>query len=207
MSGSRGTHKPDPATTRLTGWIGPVVDGRRLRPGGVGRHPGRTAQRRPRRRRPRPGRHPRRHRRGEQGGVGSARRPRRRHGPALRAGGDQPRRRPAAERAPALAAQPRPAGHGRRRPRRRRRRGHRAAPPSTTPGSTLAVEAKGKPGAKKRPPTSLPVSWAHLGPGRVQVEFGRAEADTPEDEAPTRHARRRRGASRTTARTGEEGGQ
>jgi len=27
VSGSRGTHKPDPATARLTGWIGPVVDG------------------------------------------------------------------------------------------------------------------------------------------------------------------------------------
>ena len=27
VSGSRGTHKPDPATARLTGWIEPVVDG------------------------------------------------------------------------------------------------------------------------------------------------------------------------------------
>src|SRR5437763_10645803 len=27
VSGSRGTHKPDPATARLTGWIAPVVDG------------------------------------------------------------------------------------------------------------------------------------------------------------------------------------
>src|SRR3954454_6583186 len=27
VSGSRGTHKPDPATARLTGWITPVVEG------------------------------------------------------------------------------------------------------------------------------------------------------------------------------------
>jgi ribosome maturation factor RimP len=46
-------------------------------------------------------------------------------------------------------------------------------------GVTLAVEAKGKPGAKKRPPTPVLVPWAHLGAGRVQVEFGRAE-DTDE---------------------------
>ena len=43
-------------------------------------------------------------------------------------------------------------------------------------GVELAVEAKGKPGAKKKPPTPLHVLWAHLGAGRVQVEFGRAEA-------------------------------
>jgi ribosome maturation factor RimP len=42
-------------------------------------------------------------------------------------------------------------------------------------GVELAVEAKGKPGAKKKPPTPLHVSWAHLGAGRVQVEFGRQE--------------------------------
>jgi ribosome maturation factor RimP len=42
-------------------------------------------------------------------------------------------------------------------------------------GVDLAVEAKGKPGAKKKPPTPLHVPWAHLGAGRVQVEFGRAE--------------------------------
>ena len=40
-------------------------------------------------------------------------------------------------------------------------------------GVTLAVEAKGKPGAKKRPPTPRRVRWADLGAGRVQVEFGR----------------------------------
>ncbi len=45
-------------------------------------------------------------------------------------------------------------------------------------GVTIAVEAQGKPGAKKRPPTPRLVPWAELGNGRVQVEFGRA---TPED--------------------------
>jgi ribosome maturation factor RimP len=49
-------------------------------------------------------------------------------------------------------------------------------------GVTLAVEGRGKPGAKKRPPTPRQVPWAELGAGRVQVEFGRpAEAD---DEGP-----------------------
>jgi ribosome maturation factor RimP len=43
-------------------------------------------------------------------------------------------------------------------------------------GVTLAVEAKGKPGAKKRPPTLRQVPWQELGAGRVQVEFGRPEA-------------------------------
>jgi ribosome maturation factor RimP len=42
-------------------------------------------------------------------------------------------------------------------------------------GVALAVEAKGKPGAKKRPPTPRLVPWAQLGTGRVQVEFGRAD--------------------------------
>jgi ribosome maturation factor RimP len=42
-------------------------------------------------------------------------------------------------------------------------------------GVALAVEAKGKPGAKKRPPTPRLVPWAQLGAGRVQVEFGRAD--------------------------------
>ena len=49
-------------------------------------------------------------------------------------------------------------------------------------GVTLAVEAKGKPGAKKRPPTPRHVPWAQLGAGRVQVEFGRAEAALPRPE-------------------------
>jgi ribosome maturation factor RimP len=51
-------------------------------------------------------------------------------------------------------------------------------------GVDLAVEAPGKPGAKKRPPTPRQVPWADLGPGRVQVEFGRADAadeDVPDD--------------------------
>ena len=48
-------------------------------------------------------------------------------------------------------------------------------------GITLAVEAKGKPGAKKRPPTPRQVPWAELGSGRVQVEFGRVD---PADAAP-----------------------
>jgi ribosome maturation factor RimP len=47
-------------------------------------------------------------------------------------------------------------------------------------GVTLAVEAQGKPGAKRRPPTPRQVPWSELGSGRVQVEFGRAE---PEDGA------------------------
>ena len=42
-------------------------------------------------------------------------------------------------------------------------------------GVALAVEARGKPGAKKRPPTPRHVPWAQLGAGRVQVEFGRAD--------------------------------
>jgi ribosome maturation factor RimP len=46
-------------------------------------------------------------------------------------------------------------------------------------GVTLAVEAKGKPGAKKRPPTPRLVPWAELGAGRVQVEFGRTAAELP----------------------------
>jgi ribosome maturation factor RimP len=43
-------------------------------------------------------------------------------------------------------------------------------------GVVLAVEAKGKPGAKKKPSTPRHVPWAQLGAGRVQVEFGRPEA-------------------------------
>lgn len=44
----------------------------------------------------------------------------------------------------------------------------------TDAGVTLAVEALGKPGAKKRPPAPRTVPWAELGSGRVQVEFGRS---------------------------------
>jgi ribosome maturation factor RimP len=52
-------------------------------------------------------------------------------------------------------------------------------------GVALAVEARGKPGAKKRPPTPRLVPWAQLGAGRVQVEFGRADdvADEIVDDA------------------------
>ncbi|MCF6746701.1 ribosome maturation factor RimP [Blastococcus sp. KM273128] len=52
-------------------------------------------------------------------------------------------------------------------------------------GVTLAVEAKGKPGAKKRPPQPRRVPWAELGAGRVQVEFGRADdlQDSTDDTA------------------------
>ena len=46
-------------------------------------------------------------------------------------------------------------------------------------GVLLAVEAHGKPGAKKRPPTPRLVPWADLGAGRVQVEFGRSAAELP----------------------------
>jgi len=48
-------------------------------------------------------------------------------------------------------------------------------------GVTLAVEGRGKPGAKKRPPTPRDVPWRELGAGRVQVEFGRADAAAAED--------------------------
>ena len=54
-------------------------------------------------------------------------------------------------------------------------------------GVTLGVETKGKPGAKKRAATPQQVPWAALGPGRVQVEFGRAAAgedDGPDDDEP-----------------------
>ena len=49
-------------------------------------------------------------------------------------------------------------------------------------GVTLAVEAKGKPGAKKRPPTPRQVPWVALGSGRVQVEFGRGTDDSLADD-------------------------
>ena len=49
-------------------------------------------------------------------------------------------------------------------------------------GVTLAVEAKGKPGAKKRPPTPRQVPWIELGSGRVQVEFGRGTDESLADD-------------------------
>lgn len=57
-------------------------------------------------------------------------------------------------------------------------------------GITLAVEAPGKPGARKRPPTERHVPWAELGAGRVQVEFGRPGAgpgDDADDDADQDH--------------------
>jgi ribosome maturation factor RimP len=49
-------------------------------------------------------------------------------------------------------------------------------------GVTLAVEAKGKPGAKRRPPTPRQVPWVELGSGRVQVEFGRGTDESLADD-------------------------
>ena len=49
-------------------------------------------------------------------------------------------------------------------------------------GVTLAVEAQGKPGAKKRAPTPRTVPWAQLGDGRVQVEFARSGPDATGDD-------------------------
>ena len=51
-----------------------------------------------------------------------------------------------------------------------------------TDGVGLLVEAKGKPGAKKRPPTPRQVPWNQLGAGRVQVEFGRSADDGGADD-------------------------
>ncbi|MGY1621680.1 ribosome maturation factor RimP [Geodermatophilus sp. SYSU D00965] len=51
-------------------------------------------------------------------------------------------------------------------------------------GVSLAVEAKGKPGAKKRPPTQRHVPWRELGTGRVQVEFGRPDPQAETDAQP-----------------------
>jgi ribosome maturation factor RimP len=53
-------------------------------------------------------------------------------------------------------------------------------------GVTLAVQPAAKPGAKRRAPVARQVSWAALGTGRVQVEFGRpgaAEDGSPADAA------------------------
>lgn len=49
-------------------------------------------------------------------------------------------------------------------------------------GVTLAVEAPGKPGARRRPAVPRQVPWGQLGAGRVQVEFGRADHGTGEDD-------------------------
>ena len=50
-------------------------------------------------------------------------------------------------------------------------------------GVTLAVEGKGKPGARRKPAVERTVPWAELGSGRVQVEFGRAADGGPDDGA------------------------
>jgi ribosome maturation factor RimP len=50
-------------------------------------------------------------------------------------------------------------------------------------GVTIAVEKPGKPGARRKPPTPRQVTWDQLGPGRVQVEFARPDrSDTPDDD-------------------------
>ncbi len=51
-------------------------------------------------------------------------------------------------------------------------------------GVTLAVEAPGKPGARKRPPTPREVPWSGLGAGRVQVEFARPGKGDPGKDDP-----------------------
>ena len=52
-------------------------------------------------------------------------------------------------------------------------------------GVPLAVEAKGEPGAKKRPPSRRHVPWQELGAGRVQVGCGRSDpgGDTSTEQA------------------------
>jgi ribosome maturation factor RimP len=184
VSGSRGTHKPDPATARLAGWIGPVVDGAGydleelvVTPAGrrsvvrvvVDRDQGVTLD--------------------DIAEVSRA------VSDVLDAHDDGMGRPFVLEvTSPGVD---RPLSE----PRHWRRNvgrlvtvavGHSGGADEVTgritaiddAGVTLAVEAKGKPGAKKRPPTPLVVPWAQLGAGRVQVEFGRAEAahdDSTED--------------------------
>ena len=194
VSASRGTQRTDPATSRLAGWIEPVVDGRRLRPGGadvtpagrrsvvrvvVDRDSGVTLD-----------------------DVAEVSRavsevlddPTTTAGPhALRARGDQPRGRPPAHRAAALAAQRRPAG--------RRSRSGRPARPSRSPagsprssdaGVELAVEAHGQAGREEAPAHARPVPWdaARRGPGAGRVRPARRRR-----RAPDRRGRRARRAT------------
>jgi ribosome maturation factor RimP len=184
VSGSRGTHKPDPATARLTGWIGPVVDGAGndleelvVTPAGrrsvvrvvVDRDQGVTLD--------------------DIAEVSRA------VSEALDANDDGMGR-------PYVLEVTSP---GVDRPLTERRHWKRnigrlvtvtvgpagAADEITgritgvdDAGVALAVEAPSKPGAKKRPPTPRLVPWAQLGAGRVQVEFGRADvADEIVDDA------------------------
>ena len=185
VSGSRGTHKPDPATARLTGWIGPVVDGAGydleelvVTPAGrrsvvrvvVDRDQGVTLD--------------------DIAEVSRA------VSEVLDANDDGMGR-------PYVLEVTSP---GVDRPLTERRHWQRnigrlvtvtVGPAGGTDeitgrvtgvddaGVALAVEARGKPGAKKRPPTPRLVPWAQLGAGRVQVEFGRADdvADEIVDDA------------------------
>jgi ribosome maturation factor RimP len=185
VSGSRGTHKPDPATARLTGWITPVVDGAGydleelvVTPAGrrsvvrvvVDREQGVTLD--------------------DIAEVSRA------VSEVLDANDDGMGR-------PYFLEGTSP---GVDRPRTERRHWQRnigrlvtvtVGPAGGTDeitgrvtgvddaGVALAVEARGKPGAKKRPPTPRLVPWAQLGAGRVQVEFGRADdvADEIVDDA------------------------
>ena len=183
VSGSRGTHKPDPATARLTGWITPVVDGAGydleelvVTPAGrrsvvrvvVDREQGVTLD--------------------DIAEVSRA------VSEVLDANDDGMGR-------PYVLEVTSP---GVDRPLTQHRHWHRnvgrlvtvAVGPSGSAetvtgritavdgdGVTLAVEAKGKPGAKKRPPTPRQVPWAQLGAGRVQVEFGRAVEDPGADDS------------------------
>ena len=179
MSGSRGTHKPDPATARLAGWIQPVVDGAGydleelvVTPAGrrsvvrvvVDRDEGVTLD--------------------DIAEVSRA------VSDVLDANDDGMGRAYVLEvTSPGVD---RPLSE----PRHWRRNigrlvtvnvGPAAAADEVTgritgvddTGVTLAVEARSKPGAKKRPPTPRLVRWAELGAGRVQVEFGRPDADEP----------------------------
>ena len=193
VSGSRGTHKPDPATARLTGWIGPVVDGAGydleelvVTPAGrrsvvrvvVDRDQGVTLD--------------------DIAEVSRA------VSEVLDANDDGMGRSPYVLEvtSPGVDRPLTEPRHWRRNvgrlvtvavgPAGSRRRGHRrGSPASTTPGSMLAVEAKGKPGAKKRPPTAAARcrgrSWA---PAGCRSSSAGAEADTA-----------RTSADRTTAAT------
>jgi ribosome maturation factor RimP len=175
VSGSRGTHKPDPTTTRLTGWIGPVVDraGYDLEelvvtPAGrrsvvrvvVDRDQGVTLD--------------------DIAEVSRA------VSEVLDANDDGMGRAYVLEvTSPGVERPLHEHRHWRRNLGRMVTVAVGGAAEEVTgritavgdAGVTLAVEAKGKPGAKKRPPTSLDVPWAQLGPGRVQVEFGRPGVD------------------------------
>jgi len=164
VSGSRGTHKPDPATARLAGWIGPVVDGAGydleelvVTPAGrrsvvrvvVDRDEGVTLD--------------------DIAEISRA------VSEVLDANDDGMGRPYVLEvTSPGVD---RPLTE----PRHWRRNIGRLVTGRMTgvddAGVTLAVEAPSKPGAKKRPPTPRLVRWAELGAGRVQVEFGRPGAD------------------------------